>query len=102
MAKPFTPVVFAGNDLLDGDSVYLAETGWTRDVRGAAVAMTVEERDALSARAIADANIVVGPYEVQVALEADGAWPLKRREQIKASGETTIAVGPKAAIARAA
>ncbi|MEL6767772.1 MAG: DUF2849 domain-containing protein [Pseudomonadota bacterium] len=102
MAKQFIPVVFAANDLIEGDSVYLAADGWTRDVRGAAVASTPEARDALAARAAGDAAIVVGPYDVEVALEDAGPWPLKRREQIKASGSTTIAVGPQAQVARAA
>ncbi|MEO1315706.1 MAG: DUF2849 domain-containing protein [Pseudomonadota bacterium] len=102
MAKQFKPVVFAANDLIEGDSVYLGAEGWTRDIRGAAVAETREARDVLAARAEGDAAIIVGPYDVEVSLEPAGPWPLKRREQIKASGSTTIAVGPQAQVARAA
>ncbi|MEM7499764.1 MAG: DUF2849 domain-containing protein [Pseudomonadota bacterium] len=102
MAKRFMPVVFAANDLIEGDSIYLATEGWTRDVRDAVVADTPELRDMLAERAAADAAIVVGPYDVEVSLEAAGPWPLKRREQIKASGATTIPVGPQAQVARAA
>ncbi|MEM6487175.1 MAG: DUF2849 domain-containing protein [Pseudomonadota bacterium] len=104
MAKAFKPVVFTANDLIEGDTVYLAATGWTRDVRAAAVAHDEAGREAMAARAaaaVADTS-VVGPYDVEVGIEAGGPWPLRRREQIKASRQTTIPVGPAAQPAAAA
>ena len=104
MAKQFRPVVFTANDLIEGDAVYLAPEGWVRDVRAAEVAHTAEARDALAARAAeAEAeNRVVGVYDLPVSLEDGRPWPVARRERIKASRQTTIAVGPGRAPARAA
>ncbi|MEM6679375.1 MAG: DUF2849 domain-containing protein [Pseudomonadota bacterium] len=104
MAKAFMPVVFAANDLIEGDSVYLGPEGWVRDVRAASVAETADAVPALETRAAQGVagNIVVGPYAVAIAQEATGPWPVLRREQIKASRGTTIPVGPAAAIADAA
>ncbi|MEO0822052.1 MAG: DUF2849 domain-containing protein [Pseudomonadota bacterium] len=102
MAKAFQPSVFTANDLIEGDAVYLGETGWVRDVRDAAVAATAAALSALEARAEAGiaANEVVGIYALPVSLEAGAPWPVTRREQIKASRNTTIAVGPAAQPAR--
>ncbi|MEL6336674.1 MAG: DUF2849 domain-containing protein [Pseudomonadota bacterium] len=104
MAKAVLPVVFAANDLIEGDSVYLALDGWVRGVGDAAVAHTPEEKETLEARAKAgiEANLVVGVYDVKVALGENGPWPVARREQIKASHSTTIAVGPEAQLSDAA
>lgn len=104
MAKTFRPTVFTANDLIEGDSVYLGVEGWVCDIASAAVAQSAEEAVALEARAMQGEheNLVVGVYGVEVSLETGRAWPLLRREQIKASRATTIAVGPEAEIARAA
>jgi hypothetical protein len=104
MPKAFTPVVFAANDLIEGTSVYLAPEGWTPDVRAAAVARDADEKAALEARAQAGEaeNRVVGAYAVEVAIEDGVPAPVKRRERIKASHETSIPVGPRARIDRAA
>ncbi|MEO1274311.1 MAG: DUF2849 domain-containing protein, partial [Pseudomonadota bacterium] len=73
-------------------------------VGDAAVAHTPEEKETLEARAKAgiEANLVVGVYDVKVALGENGPWPVARREQIKASHSTTIAVGPEAQLSDAA
>lgn len=106
MAKAFDPQVITANDLVEGDSVFLGPAGWTRDVGLARVAETPEALAALEAegRAAEDANLVVGPYAVAVSLEGGRPWPRLRREQIRASGNPTVAVGPQAAaeVARAA
>lgn len=104
MPKAFAPVVFAANDLVEGDSVYLALDGWVRGVGEATVAQTPEEKDRLEARAISDieANLVVGVYDVAVTVGDNGPWPVARREQIKASRATTIPVGPEAKLSDAA
>ena len=98
MAKAFTTSVFAANDLIDGDSVYLGATAWVRDIADALVAANADEAEALAVRAAEGerANIVVGAYAVEVSLTGGAPWPVLRREQIKASRATTIPVGPAA------
>jgi len=98
MAKAFTTTVFAANDLIDGDSVYLGADAWVRDISMAEVAGDPAEAEALAARAALGerANIVVGVYAVDVSLADGTPWPVTRREQIKASRSTTIPVGPAA------
>ncbi|MEL6266073.1 MAG: DUF2849 domain-containing protein [Pseudomonadota bacterium] len=101
MAKAFAPVVFTANDLVEGDTVYLGAEGWVRDIRAARVAADEAEKAVLedAARAGVAANLVVGPYDVAVTVEAAGPWPVKRREQIKATRDTTMPVGPEAVAA---
>ncbi|MDT8342835.1 MAG: DUF2849 domain-containing protein [Thermohalobaculum sp.] len=104
MAKAFTAQVFAANDLIEGDSVYLGAGAWVRDIAEATIAASPAEAEALAAHAAAGerANLVVGAYAVEVALDAGRPWPLLRREQIKAARTTTIPVGPEARLDAAA
>lgn len=94
-AREFRPVVVTANDLVEGDSVFLGQRGWVRDVRHAKVARTEEEALALDAEgeAAVKANAVVGPYRVEVSLETGKPEPVLRRERIRASGLPTIAFG---------
>lgn len=98
MAREFAPKVVTANDLVEGDSVFLGPEGWMRDIAAARVARTPEAAAALEAEAAAaeGANLVVGPYLVDVALDTGSPVPLLRREQIRASGLPTIPVGPEA------
>ena len=84
-----------GLALTEGDSVFLGLCGWVRDLRKATVAMTPEEAGVLEAAGIEgeEGNLVVGPYLVEVALEAGHPVPLLRREQIRAGGLPTIPFG---------
>ncbi|HSF95738.1 MAG TPA: DUF2849 domain-containing protein [Thermohalobaculum sp.] len=95
MAKEFKPVVVTANDLLEGDSVFLAADGWVRDIRMARVAMTAEDAKALEADGLdgETGNLVVGPYLIEVSLDAGRTYPLLRREQIRADGLPTIPFG---------
>ena len=104
MAKRFQPQVMTANDLIEGDSVFLGPTGWTRRVEEARVAHTPDEAEAMMAeaqRSEAD-NTVVSVYGVAVALDDGRPSPVARRERIRAAGAPTIAVGPAPADARAA
>ncbi|GMG82822.1 DUF2849 domain-containing protein [Paralimibaculum aggregatum] len=103
MAKAFKPQVVTANDLIEGDSVFLARSGWVRDIAEARVARTAEEADLLlEAGVVAEAeNTVVGPYLVEVGLETGAPVPLLRRERIRAEGGPTFAYAPEG-IARAA
>ncbi|MEM9781291.1 MAG: DUF2849 domain-containing protein [Pseudomonadota bacterium] len=98
MPKAFSPVVFTANDLIDGDSVYLGPDGWLRDIAGAVVATTPADSEALRMRAEEGVagNLVIGPYDVAVTVEAGVPVPVKRRERIKASRATTMPVGIEA------
>lgn len=86
---PQLPVILSGNDLLEGDVVYLGVDGWTRDPRAARVGQSAEEAEAMEAegKAAAAANLIVEPYLVPVAIEADGfARALHFREAIRQKG----------------
>jgi sulfite reductase (NADPH) hemoprotein beta-component len=95
MAKEFKPVVITANDLIEGDSVFLGLCGWVREARMATVAMTREEAQVLETAGAEgeEANLVVGPYLVEVSLETGQPVPVLRREQIRASGLPTIPFG---------
>jgi sulfite reductase (NADPH) hemoprotein beta-component len=95
MAKEFKPVVVTANDLTEGDSVFLGAFGWVRDVTVARVALTADEAAVLEQAGAEgeDANIVVGPYLIEVATATGRPVPVLRREQIRASGVPTIPFG---------
>lgn len=101
MAKTFNPAVLTANNLVEGHSVFLAAEGWSRRIDAALVALTPEQAEelaALGARFV-DANEIVGPYLVDVALEAGAPIPLARRERIRAEGRPTIAFGAEDRVA---
>lgn len=83
------PVVLVANDLLDGDVVFLGESGWTRDPAEARVAGDEASAASLEAEAAADfkANRIVDPYLVAVVVNAHGL-PVARhfREAIRQRG----------------
>lgn len=95
MQKKFKPVAVTANDLTEGDSVFLSPQGWVRDIRSARIAHDPEAARALEADGLAGetANIVVGPYLVEISLESGHPVPVLRREQIRADGVPTIPVG---------
>jgi len=97
--KEFKPVVVTANDLVEGDSVFLASCGWVRDIRLARIAATAEDAAKLEADGLAGEaqNLVVGPYLVEVSLDSGRPYPVLRREQIRASGIPTIPFGVEAA-----
>jgi len=104
MAKSFRPQVITANDLVEGDAVFLGAIGWVRDIAEARVAQTPEDAEMLEVAAAQGEtdNLVVGPYLVEVRIDAGRPEPILRREQIRASRAPTIAVGPAAEIAKAA
>jgi sulfite reductase (NADPH) hemoprotein beta-component len=95
MAKEFKPVVVTANDLIEGDSVFLGALGWVRNITEARVALTTDEAVVLEKSGIEgeDANIVVGPYLIEVSVATGRPVPVLRREQIRASGVPTIPFG---------
>lgn len=86
MAQKSTYKIVTANNLLEGNSVFLSERGWTADHRVSRVADGSEEASALEAlgRIDEDENRVVGVYLVDVALDADGRpEPIHYREQMR-------------------
>ena len=87
MAKKSALHIVTANHLLEGDSIFLGERGWTRDHRTAKVANGADEAAALEAlgRKDEDGNKVVGVYLVAVEIDADGnAEPVHYREKMRA------------------
>ena len=86
MAKKSALHIVTANHLLDGDSIFLGEDGWTTDHRAARVANGADEAAALEAlgRVDEDGNKVVGVYLVAVELDAAGrAEPVHYREKMR-------------------
>jgi hypothetical protein len=106
LAKSFTPAILTANHLAEGYSVFLAAEGWSRRIDAALVALTPEQAEELAALGsrFVEANEIVGPYLVDVALAGGAPVPLLRRERIRADGRPTIALGTlaEAALAGAA
>ena len=98
MAKTFTPAVLTANNLAEGHSVFLAPEGWSRRIGMALVALTPEQAEELAAlgNRFVQANEIVGPYLVDVAIEDGGPVPLLRRERIRADGRPTVVFGGRA------
>ena len=86
-----TPIAFTANNLLDGEVVWLGKNGvWVKSIDAAQVCVTDADRQhAADAAAQADAdNLVVEPYEIEVALDGGAITPVKFRERIRAAGPT--------------
>jgi hypothetical protein len=87
--RPPLPVILLANDLLDGDVVFFAHGGWTRDPALAEIARddaAAAELERAAAAALA-ANTVVDAYLVDVTLDAgERATPNHFRERFKVLG----------------
>jgi hypothetical protein len=84
------PKIVTANHLAAGDVVFLAESGWTPNVDLALVAddeATLAEMEARG-QAAEEANIVVGPYSVDVRREGSRVVPLHYREVMRTKGPT--------------
>jgi hypothetical protein len=88
------PHVVIANRLRDGIVVFLgADRRWTERVQDCAPALSSEDADKLldlALQAERDQE-VVGPILAEVDKRADGWFPVKRREAIRAAGPTTRA-----------
>ena len=86
MAKKAALQIVTANNLLEGHSVFLSDSGWIADHRRARIAAGGEEAAALEARGKIDedANHVVGVYLVEVELDANGyPEPTHYREKLR-------------------
>ena len=103
--RPSLPAILLANDLFDGDVVFYAAGGWTRDPARAEIAATPDAAQRLAAaaaRALA-ANHVVEAYLVEVRLDAEGLpTPKHFRERFKTLGPSNRPdLGKQADFARA-
>jgi tartrate dehydratase beta subunit/fumarate hydratase class I family protein len=84
------PQILNANDLPTGDVVYWTGTMWVRDISEAelientAAAETLGKNEVLARR-------VLDPYLVDVTLDKGFPWPVRPREQIRATGPTVRA-----------
>jgi hypothetical protein len=86
--RPPLPVILVANDLLDGDVVFAAAQGWTRDPREARVARDeagAESLEAFGARGFAT-SAIVDPYLVDVEILDGVPTPRHYRERMRLLG----------------
>ena len=87
--RPPLPVILVANDLLEGEVLFAAEEGWTRDSREARVAHDEAAAQALEQFAAAEykRSKIVDPYLVDVLVNAEGApVPRHYRELLRTLG----------------
>ena len=88
--SPALPAIVVANDLLNGDVVFLGNSGWERDHRHSAIANDQSSAEALLDRARIDvaSNHVVDVYLTAVKLDDRGTpIPLHYREKMRALGQ---------------
>jgi sulfite reductase (NADPH) hemoprotein beta-component len=80
--------VLTANRLIDGDVVYWRAGRWVEALGEADIFASEPEGKAAVAEAqhFVAANVVVNPYLFDVRQEADGLYPVKEREIIRAMG----------------
>lgn len=86
MAKKSANQIVTANHLLEGNSIFLGENGWTADHRAARIAHGNDEAVALEllGKADEDGNKVVGVYLVDVAIDENGRpEPIHYREKMR-------------------
>ena len=87
MSKPFTPKVVTANALLEGDVVYLtAEDQWSRHMAEAEVIDDEAHGDLRLLHGASQADVVVGVYLIDVALEDGRPQPTHFREEFRTRG----------------
>jgi sulfite reductase (NADPH) hemoprotein beta-component len=87
--RPPLPVILVANDLLEGDVVFAAEQGWTRDPREARIARDEAAARELELFAAAECarSKIVDPYLVDVEVTPEGfAQPRHYRERLRTLG----------------
>ena len=93
MPKPFTPKVITANALLEGDVVYLTDTGWSRNLAEAEVLTDEAHADLRLIEASAQSGDVVGVYLADVKVENGTLHPTHFREDFRATGPSNYAHG---------
>ena len=93
-----TQQIITANLLGDGRVAFLTwDGGWSEHVAESFVSTSDEESEwllSIALRAV-EAQVVVDPYLIEVSDRDGTAWPVLRREQIRATGPT-VAYAPSA------
>ena len=97
MSKPFTPKVVTANALLEGDVVYLtADDRWSRLLGEAEVIEDAAHGDLRVLHGSSQADVVVGVYLIDVALEDGVPQPTHFREEFRTRGPSNYNHGKQA------
>jgi sulfite reductase (NADPH) hemoprotein beta-component len=82
------PQMLTANRLKDGDVLYWKAGGWVEALKDGEVFAEAAPADAAlaDAQSFVTGNVVVNPYLFDVRVDADGAYPVKEREIIRAAG----------------
>ncbi|SDF90705.1 Protein of unknown function [Celeribacter baekdonensis] len=101
MSRPFTPKVITANALLQGDVIYLSESGiWVRALHEAALIFDAARAEALLTEAQKD-GMVVGAYLTDAAEGKHGPEPTHFREEFRRTGPSNYPHGKQETGARA-
>jgi hypothetical protein len=96
MARPFTPKIVTANALLEGDVIYLSDTGtWVRTLSEAALFDTQDVAEQRLAFAAKD-GMVVGAYLVDAVSGENGPEPTHFREDFRRTGPSNHNQGKQA------
>ncbi len=99
MTIRFTPKVVTGNDLLEGDVVWLTEDDrWSRDVREAELIDDEAQAKIRLLKAQSQSNRVVGAYLADARPSAAGPEPTHFREVFRTRGPSNYAHGKQVEI----
>lgn len=95
--RPFAPKVVTANALLEGDAVWLTtDDQWTRDIAEAELIEDEAVADDRLLFAIAQPDVVVGPYLADAKDSEDGPVPVHFREAFRTRGPSNYAHGKQA------
>ena len=96
MRFPFIPKVATSNHLLEGDVIYYASPGWTRDIAKATVAQDQAQADMLLQEASSFPHETVGVVLSNVGLENGVAVATHFRERFRTIGPSNYFHGKQA------
>ena len=87
MAREFTPKVLTANHLLEGDAIYRdASGGWSKRFEEAVLFHEEREAEAALVKALAEPEIIVGPYLADAKEGPHGPLPVHFREVFRTRG----------------
>jgi hypothetical protein len=98
MSRRFTPKVVTGNDLREGDVIYLtADDRWTRHHHEAELIDDEAHAELRLSHASQQTGKVVGPYLADARAGANGPEPVHFREAFRTRGPSNYFHGKQAA-----
>jgi hypothetical protein len=99
MARAFTPKVLTANRLIEGDVVYYGTDGeWVLSHDDALYLTDEAQANDLLAKAHAQADLLVGAYLADAALENGKPVPTHFREDFRTRGPSNYAHGKQAEV----